>query len=218
METEVEKRIRRLVRHPSRRLVYSIAFFGWGIYAGSNINDGLPNFAGLAVFWAIAIWILTLYIGDRKFLKTQSAESISRVKDAIASEKQEARVTEASRKQSVKQQKQELKMGTEVTGPALLDNNFGWGTVRIYKNGYIFLSTRMEQPEKLVAISSDTSLMGADTNSHRTVVRGGAILTVVTDGGVYSIKEWTDSKSSYITPAIIARLQEIVVVGNSVIS
>jgi hypothetical protein len=73
----------------------------------------------------------------------------------------------------------------------------------------------MKSPEKLLAISSNTSLM--NSNPYGKDVTGGAMLSVQTESQVFTIKQTTNAKSLVLTPDDLAELQELVMVGNSVI-
>lgn len=107
-----------------------------------------------------------------------------------------------------------IENGDKVTGEVFMNERFGFGRIILYKNGYIYLSTRMSEPEKLMAISGNTDLALAQKEH---IQLSGAILTVVTEKGAYTIGEGTYDKSSFFNPDKIKRLTRLVAAGNALI-
>lgn len=110
--------------------------------------------------------------------------------------------------------KSTVEKGDSETGPVFLMEHFGWGRIRLYKNGYIYVSTRMTSPEKLVAISGNTDL-AIGQKAHLQL--SGAILTIVTEQSVNTIGEGTWNSSDYFTPSTIKKLTRLVAAGNALI-
>ncbi len=110
--------------------------------------------------------------------------------------------------------KETVENGDKVTGPVFLKEYFGWGSIRLYKNGFIYIATRMSEPEKLLSISGNTDL--AIGQKMKTQLSG-AILTVVTEKDVYTVGEGTWSDSNWLTPSTIKELTRLVAAGNALI-
>ena len=223
MDSNQDQALIKALQNKSRKLVYGGVLVFLGIGSFLQINDGLPNFAGLLVFGGLGAFLIFKHFQGKKLLSKASTEQIERVMETIESKRTlDTRVSsdKKSKKDELKEiklaKKSDISQGNDVTGRIILNQTFGWGSVKIYENGYIYSSTRTPEPEKLLAITSDTSLMGARPNT-RGMMRGGALLTVRTENRVFTIKEWTDSKSEWITPSKLAAMQELVMVGNSVI-
>ena len=216
-EAKESRRIQRIIRHPKRKLVWSVLLLIWGFLligrtevTSSQILINENSLAGLAVVLA-GFFVLIGHFRDRQFLKSQQPGVVDSIRGQIASESAQ-KTRGVSPKKALKKQ---LKSGNEVWGKALIRRPFGWGSITIYSNGYVYSSTRMKQPEKLVSISGNTSLMTA--NPYAEDVTGGVMLSIQTDKQVFSINRTTNAKSLIMTPSYVADLQEIVMVGNSVI-
>jgi hypothetical protein len=204
------KRIRKILRHPKRKLIWGVVLLGIAVLVASR-SSSESTITTFFVLLFIGAVLLFSHLRDRRFIKRQPEADVSAEKASIKNENElDKRKGHAS-----KQIKSELKNGNEVWGRVLVTSTFGFGTIRIYANGYIFSTTRMKSPEKLLAISSNTSLM--NSNPYHEQVMGGAMLSVQTDSQVFTIKQTTNSKSYVFTPGDLAELQELVMVGNSVI-
>jgi hypothetical protein len=209
-EDKDSKRIQRILKHPKRKLVWGLVLIALAFIVASR-SASESTITTFFVLLVPGMVLLISQLRDKKFLKRQSQADVAAVQASLDNE-----IELGKRRGSAnKQIKAELKNGNDVWGKVLVTNTFGFGTIRIYANGYIFSTTRMKSPEKLVAISSNTSLM--NSNPHHEQVMGGAMLSVQTESQVFTIKQTTNAKSYVFTPDDLAKLQELVMVGNSVI-
>jgi uncharacterized membrane protein len=207
-----KERLRKVLAHPQRKLVIAIVlFFASGVVFLSFASGQQGSVITILFYLFAGIFVLVLHLRDKRFLKQQPASVVQTAMESMSEEKnREMRADKAK-----KQIKDEIQNGNDTYGRVLLKSYFGFGTVYIYENGYIYSTTRMSAPEKLLAISSNTSLMNSNPNDEQ--VMGGAMLSVQTESQVFTIKKTTNAKSYVFTPQDLADLQELVMVGNSVI-
>ena len=207
-----KERLRKILAHPRRKLVVAIVLFFASTVVFLSFASGQQGSVIAILFYFFAgIFVLVLHMRDKRFLKQQPESLVQAVMESMSEEQNREMRAENAQKQI----KQEIQNGNDTYGRVLLKSSFGFGTVYIYENGYIYSTTRMSAPEKLLAISSNTSLMGA--NPYGEQVTGGAMLSVQTETKVFTIKVTTDAKSMITTPENLKELQELVMVGNSVI-
>lgn len=207
-----KERLRKVLAHPRRKLVVAIVLFFASTVVFFSFASGQQGSVFTILFYFFAgVVVLVLHMRDKRFLKQQPASIVQAVMESMSEEKNREMRAENAQKQI----KQEIQNGNDTYGRVLLKSSFGFGTVYIYENGYIYSTTRMSAPEKLLAISSNTSLMNSNPNDEQVV--GGAMLSVQTESQVFTIKKTTNAKSYVFTPQDLADLQELVMVGNSVI-
>jgi hypothetical protein len=155
------------------------------------------------------VWALRpagMSIDEYKLSRLKAKSAINEQKSEIASQKRVKGGTGAL--------KTTIDNGDIVTGPLFLKEHFGFGSISLYKNGYIYIATRMSEPEKLLAISGNTDLaIGQKQHSQMS----GAILTVVTEKDAYTIGEHTYAKSDFLTPSTIKSMNKLVATGNALI-
>ena len=203
----------------SMMLVSALAFFSIpGIIATirKDTDKGrIWAFGLLGPFTIYITWIKALVwalrpagqtLDEYKMARLKAKQKVQTIKQEIESQKRVKGGTGAL--------KSTVENGDDVTGGVFLYERFGWGSVRLYKNGYIYSSTRMSAPEKLVAISGNTDLAVAQKKNTQL---SGAILTIVTENDVYTIGDITWGKSDYLTPSTIKSLTRLVAAGNALI-
>jgi hypothetical protein len=212
-ESRDNKRISRILKHPKRKMVWGFLLLLVAIFATVRAEVNETNALTLAILFCISLALLLGYFRDRRFLGSRSDSEISEVKAAISANRGSGKSGNSRKKPS----KSEIKEGNETWGKVVLKSSFGFGTTFVYSGGYIYSTTRMRLtgPEKLVSISSNTSLMNANPNAQE--VWGGAMVTIQTESQVFTIKAQTDSKSLVFTPMLLKDMQELVAVGTSVI-
>lgn len=205
-------RVTKILKHPKRKLIWAVVLGILAISGLGQVQDRGTNYSGVVVFALLSVWLFCAFFRDKRFLDSQSDLNLQRAQEAIVSEQE----LEGRREKAKKDSKQDLKEGNDLWGKVVLKSTFGWGTIYLYANGYIFSTTRMSSPEKLIAISGNTNLMNA--NPHDELVVGGAMLSVQTESQVFTIKETTNAKSMIFTPGDLKALNELVMVGNTIIN
>jgi hypothetical protein len=213
-DSKEQKRTTKILKHPKRKLIWGLLFAlvsVSGLAAASDVTEIVPSFF---LFSSVALLLILGHVRDRRFLKSRSESELSDAKATLEENRGGGKTSGVSKKQT----KMDIKQGNALWGKVLLESSFGLGTTYVYSNGYIYSTTRMRKtgPEKLLSISANTSLMNA--NPHAEEVWGGAMVSIQTESQVFTIKVQTDSKSLVFTPMDLKNMQELVMVGNSVIN
>jgi hypothetical protein len=150
--------------------------------------------------------------GDQNFLKDLDTNDVEEVKNV--------RYMEAKRRMNeISEEFTSIKIKMPTYGPAgtlVMREFFAMNSVQLFSNGYIQLSNRgMKAPERLVSISGNTDMMKSQGGRNHWT-QGGAILSVLTENGSYTVKAVTNTQSM-MTPEQIASLQKIVMMGQALI-
>ena len=214
------ERIRRIILHPTRKRNWGIALLVIGAVSLSTLFTpatsatfgGSSLVGGIVIYLGLGLYLFLSYRADQKFIQNVSDEDIQRVREAL---RPSPVYVNSENSTAISPTYAGNANPGDKYGPVVLSEVLWLSTVTIYKNGYIKLNYRgMAVPEKLIAISKNTDMMVLQRGKRQ---RGGAMLVVVTDKGTYDIKAQTQRGSDYQTPKILATLEKIVLVGQSVI-
>jgi len=220
MALSKHQRIQKILLHPTRKRNWGIALMAIGAVSlsslftsGTTSTFGAGGLLGaVAIYLGLGLYLFLSYKSDEKFISNVSPADLQLVRDALTPKT--VYVASENANPAAAATSGNANSGDKY-GQVVLSETLWFSTVTIYKNGYIKLNFRgMAVPEKLIAISKNTDMMILQRGKYQ---RGGAMLVVVTDKGTYDIKAQTQKGSDYQTPRILATLEKIVLVGQSVI-